>query len=305
MAWNPTVGAYRAASQAARFSPRPVREGLTRVMARVVERISPERRFIVERNLRRVGPVESEGSIDEAVHAAFESYGRYWADSLRLPWISREELDARFTFEGVEHIVEARESGYGPLMVIPHLGGWEWAAFWMTTVAGMPVTAVVEELRPPELFEFFAEYRRALGMEVVPLGPHAGSAVARAVKARSVICLLADRDIGGNGVEVEFFGEVTTLPSGPALLALRTGAPLLPCAIYFSGPRSHGLVLPPIPVERQGSLREDVTRITRDVAHELEGLIRRAPEQWHVMEPNWPGDAEALSEWRARGRDGA
>jgi KDO2-lipid IV(A) lauroyltransferase len=228
------------------------------------------------------------------VHQAFVSYGRYWAESFRLPTTSPEEVEGRFSFEGFEHIARARAEGCGPLMVIPHLGGWEWAAFWLTRILNIPVTAVVEALEPPELFDWFVQYRESLGMNVVPLGSRAAAEVANAVRARDVICLLADRDIAGNGTEVEFFGERTTLPSGPALLALRTGAPLIPCAVYFEDSIHHAVVRPPIPVERQGRLRDDVARITQAVARELEWLIERAPEQWHLMEPNWPGDREAL-----------
>jgi KDO2-lipid IV(A) lauroyltransferase len=109
-----------------------------------------------------------------------------------------------------------------------------------------------------------------------------------------VVCLLSDRDIGGKGVEVEFFGETTTLPAGPAIMALRTGCRILPTAVYFDGDGVNGLVRPPLDATRQGRLRDDVSRITQDLAHELEYLIRRAPEQWHLMQPNWPSDYEAL-----------
>ena len=76
--------------------------------------------------------------------------------------------------------------------------------------------AVVEKLDPPEIFEWFVELRRRLGMHVVPLGPGAGAAVARALRDNHVVCLLSDRDLSRDGPEVEFFGELTTLPAGPA-----------------------------------------------------------------------------------------
>ena len=90
-------------------------------------------------------------------------------------------------------------------------------------------------------------------MEVIALGPDAGTAVARTLQANSVVCLMADRDITGDGVEVEFFGERTTLPAGPALLALRSGAPLIPMAVYFR-PHGHHLarIGPPVPVGAGG-----------------------------------------------------
>ena len=101
---------------------------------------------------------------------------------------------------------------------------------------------------------------------------------------------LSDRDIGGGGIEVEFFGERTTLPGGPAILSMRTGAPILPTAVYFQGDNCHTHVGAPLDTERRGKFREDVNRITQDLAHHLEALIERAPEQWHLMSPNWPSD---------------
>ena len=116
----------------------------------------------------------------------------------------------------------------------------------------------------------------------------------RALKNNEVLCLMCDRDIGGGGgIEVEFFGETTRLPGGPATLALRVGAPLLPTAVYFRGRTGHlAIVRPSLELERLGRLRDDVTRVTQALASELEGLIRVAPEQWHLLQPNWPSDRE-------------
>ena len=95
-------------------------------------------------------------------------------------------------------------------------------------------------------------------------------------------------------MEVEFFGERTRLPAGPATLALRTGAPILPVGTYFKPDGGHTATIePPMPVERQGRLRDDVTRVTQDLAHRFEELISAAPEQWLLMQPNWPSDLAA------------
>jgi KDO2-lipid IV(A) lauroyltransferase len=200
-------------------------------------------------------------------------------------------IAAGFIPDGWERLDEALQHGTGAIMAMPHLGGWEWAGFWVTQVRQRPVTAVVERLEPPALFDWFVELRQALGFEIVALGPEAGAATARALKANHTLALLCDRDLAGTGPEVEFFGERTTLPGGPATLALRTGAALLPTAIYFDGPHSRrSLVLPPIDTTRQGKFRQDVQRVTQELAQALEVLIRRAPEQWHLLQPNWPSD---------------
>lgn len=289
------LAAYKLGSGVARALPAPLASAATRAASVGASQAMRERRLMVERNLRRATGRDLRGvALRSAVQRTFESYGRYWLESFRLPGLTRSEVDAGLSYEGFEHIERARADGYGPLMAIPHLGGWEWAAFWLTMVADIPVTAVVEPIEPPELFEWFVEFRRSLGMHVVPLGPKAGAEVVRGVRARHVVCLLSDRDIQGGGIEVEFFGERTTLPGGPATLALRTGAPILPCAVYNRQRGHHCVIRPPIPVERRGSLREDVTRITQYVATELEALIGAAPEQWHLMAPNWPSDHRAL-----------
>lgn len=251
--------------------------------------------MLVARHLRRADPSLQGRALDRAVDATFDSYARYWVDSFRLPQLSVAEVDWGFAVDGYGHVADALAEGRGAILVLPHLGGWEWAGFWLTQVMGQPVTVVVEPVEPPALFDFFADFRRQLGMEIVPLGPDAGRAILGALAANRIVCLLADRDIVGDGIEVEFFGETTTLPAGPATLALRTGAALLPVAVYFAGRSGHqALVLPPMAVERHGRLREDVRRVTVELAGVLEGLIRRAPEQWHLQQPNWPSDYDAL-----------
>ena len=290
---------YRSGAALARRLPQPIGEALTRAISRSAYRLLPERRFITERRLQRVCGLELEGeALAQAVKASFESYARYWFDGARLHNLDDVAVDAGFSHEGFHHIQEAMNSGIAPILALPHLGGWEWAGTWMARIPGYPVISVVEPLEPARLFDWMVEERRRVGIDIVPLGPDAVSALIKSLRARQVVCLLADRQVGRGGVEVEFFGERTLLPGGPAALALRTGAAILPTAVYQAGPRHRGVVLPPVPVERQGRLRSDVARITQDLAAALEELIRAAPEQWHLMQPNWPSDEEALLRFR-------
>ena len=223
---------------------------------------------------------------------AFDSYTRYWLESFRLPHLSGRAVERGMRVQGYEHVVEALDAGNGVILALPHLGGWEWAGRWLVE-RGHGITVVVEEIDPPELFEWFVDLRQKLGMKVVALGPSAGREVLAALKRNDVVCLLSDRDIQRTGVEVEFFGETTTLPAGPATLSLRTGAPLLPTAVYFTDRTDGhlGVVRPPIDLTRSDDgLRADVARVTQALADELEHLIRRAPHQWHLFQPNWPSD---------------
>ncbi|MFL6206309.1 MAG: phosphatidylinositol mannoside acyltransferase [Acidimicrobiales bacterium] len=282
---------YKAAATVARAQPHRGAAGGARLLGRAAGHVATERRAQVERNLRRVDPGLAGAPLRRLVDETFESYARYYEESFRLPGTSAADLDAGFRADGFEHLEAALAQGRGAIMAMPHLGGWEWSGFWVTRVKGHRVTVVVEELEPRELFDWFVDLRRSFGFDVVALGPDAGPASARALKDNHVLALLCDRDLTGNGPEVEFFGERTTLPGGPATLALRTGSPILPTAIYFDGPdRRRSVVLPPLDIERRGKLRDDVQRVTQDLAHALEGLIRAAPEQWHLLQPNWPSD---------------
>jgi lauroyl/myristoyl acyltransferase len=250
-----------------------------------------DRRPIVRANLRRVlGPGTSDRELDRAVLDAFDSYARYWVESARLATMSRAEVLRRFSIEGFEAAEAALSQGQGVIFALPHLGSWEVGGYWLT-VTGHPMTTVAEPLEPPELFEWFKQQRTALGMSVLPLGADSTAALFGTLRAGGLVGLVADRDIAGNGVEVPFFGEVTTLPGGPALLALRTGVPLFAVAVYQRpGGRYHGVVRRPLACERTGSLREDVKVVTSQLAKEFEALIRVAPTQWHMFQPNWPSD---------------
>jgi KDO2-lipid IV(A) lauroyltransferase len=224
---------------------------------------------------------------------SYRSYARYWVEGARLPATGAAEVRRRLVLDGYERFVEAAESGRGVVVALPHIGSWEWGGAFIAA-DGHPMTSVAERVEPPQLFDWFVEQRRAMGLEIVPLGDESGRTVLRVLRAGGVVGLLCDRDIVGNGVEVEFFGERTTLPAGPATLALRTGAVLLPAVVY-SGPGSdhHAVVTRPVETTRTGRLRDDVARLTQELAVRLEWMVRRAPEQWHLYQPNWPSDRGA------------
>jgi phosphatidylinositol dimannoside acyltransferase len=222
---------------------------------------------------------------------SYRSYARYWVEGARLPGVGAEEVRRRLILnDGYGLFREAATSGRGVLLALPHVGSWEWGGAFLAT-EGTPMTSVAERVEPAALFEWFLRQRRAMGLEIVPLGEESGTTLLRVLRSGGVVGLLCDRDIVGNGLEVEFFGERTTLPPGPATLALRTGATLIPAAVY-SGPGSDhtAIVTAPVDTTRTGPFRADVTRITQELAHRFEWMVRRAPEQWHIYQPLWPSD---------------
>ena len=171
----------------------------------------PSRRRLVARNLQRVSGGTLRGPGPAAGADTFDSYGRYWLELFRLPKDVRGPLAPGSTSTASSTSRPASPAGNGVILALPHVGGWDYAGAWLAA-QGFPPTVVVEPVEPPELFEWFAGAREALGMTVVQLGPDAGRAVLGALRGNRVVCLLSDRDLTGDGVEVEFFGERTTLP---------------------------------------------------------------------------------------------
>lgn len=284
---------YRGLSGFINALPSPLLEPAARLAGLSMSRLWHHKRPVIRANLRRVvGPGVSEAALEKLVTDAFNSYARYWVAGARLTSMQPEEILESFSIDGFEHVEGEVENNRGLILALPHLGIWDLGGAWLT-LKGCPMTTVVEALEPPDLFDWFRAQREQLGLTIHELGPGTSGRLVTALRAGRLVGLVADRDIAGNGVEVEFFGERTTLPGGPAALALRTGACLFPSIVYQSrGLRGHGVILPALEIKRSGDLRADVSRVTQMLAHAFEGLIRRAPSQWHLFQPNWPDDRE-------------
>ncbi len=239
------------------------------------------RRKNVQRNL---GLVLGREPRPEEVLRCFLSYARYWGEAFALERIPPREILERFSLEGGPRLEAAFREGKGVILAVPHLGNWDVGGAWLA-IKGYPLTVVVERLKPGYLFEHFARYRESLGMRVVPSGKGALRRLQEALARREVVALVADRDLSGRGLPVDFFGTRVRLPRGPALLSVRMGAPILTGAVYFSGKGWKGVVGRMLRAEPGELEPEAVARLTQELARAFEDLIRAAPEQWHVFQP--------------------
>ena len=284
--------ALRAGAGLIGLLPASAARSLGRVGGRVWHATAKGRRTMAERHMRRV--LGDEAQAVRAARSVMKSYGRYYAEALWARGKRVDELRSHTIVDGVEQIIGAREEGRGMIYGLPHVGNWEVAAPVSVDVK-VPVVAVAENLPNRRITDWFTKMRADFGIEVVLAtgGTEVMRKLEAALAANKAVALLADRDLKRRGVPAVFFGEETTLPPGPATLALRTGAPLLPVASYYDGDDGYRVVIrPAIPVPAEGTRSEKVRTMTQALASEMESLIRAAPQQWHLVQPNWPSDRE-------------
>jgi KDO2-lipid IV(A) lauroyltransferase len=262
------------------------------------------------RNLRQVvGPDLPESELDLLVRDGLRSYARYWLEAFRLPDLSQDEVRAQFHLEGSELLGDAVAAGTGCVVALPHAGNWDFAGAWVCA-QGWPLTTVMERLKPEGVYRRFVEYRASLGMEILPIvggqRPPMDILEERLGEAR-IVPLLADRDLSARGVDVEFFGGRARMPAGPALLAIRTGAPLFAVSLWYDGDQPRGRVDGPLPVPDRDSAPLDVRvrTLTQTVADHLAAGIAEHPGDWHMLQRLWLGDVPRVVQSRVGPADPA
>ncbi|NRQ32035.1 phosphatidylinositol mannoside acyltransferase [Nonomuraea sp. NN258] len=247
----------------------------------------------LESNLSRVTGLDPDGrEMRELSRAGMRSYFRYFHEVFRLPSMRTEEIVARSHVIGVEHVHENVAAGRGVVLALPHMGNWDQAGAWLVGV-GHPFTTVAERLKPESLFRRYVAFREGLGMEVLPLtggDGHNFGTLATRVRKGGVVCLPAERDLTKGGIEVRFFGATTKVPAGPPLLAVQTGAALLPAILYFEGDDWGIHIHPEIPVPAEGTRQEKVAAVAQGLTDVFEKGISEHPEDWHMLQRLWLED---------------
>ncbi|MCO8276943.1 phosphatidylinositol mannoside acyltransferase [Actinoplanes sp. TRM 88003] len=240
----------------------------------------------LRRNLQQVRP----DMPDELVRDGLRSYARYWLEAFRLPTQSRQQSLDGFSIspEHYDWLKTGVADGKGIVLALPHVGNWDAAAAWVVANDWRMIT-VAERLKPEAVYEQFLDYRRKLGMEVLPLtgGPRPPlDVLAEKLQEGYVAALLGDRDLSRNGVEVEFFGGRTRMPAGPAILAIRTGAPLYAVDLSFTPSTTHAVLRRIVP-PTEGALDVRVKATTQLLADAYAAGIADHPQDWHMLQKLW------------------
>ena len=230
---------------------------------------------------------------NDLLRAGLKSYLRTFYEVLALPGWSEAEIRHRVSAVN-EPLVRSAHAGSGAVVALPHSGNWDLAGAW-ACVTGMPVTTVVEQL-PPAEFAAFLRFRESLGMQVLShRDPDVLPALIDAIHRRRVVCLLADRDLSGTGVTVFWHGQRVAMPAGPAIVARRTGAALLPAVCQYTD-RGMAIVIGKEVSPRPG--RDGLAAMMQDVANFFADTIDRQPADWHMMQPFFVDREAAIKEGR-------
>ncbi|MGV0645086.1 phosphatidylinositol mannoside acyltransferase [Mycolicibacterium sp. XJ879] len=244
----------------------------------------------LRKNLARVLGVTPDRVPDGLIRASVASYARYWREAFRLPTMDHEAVGRELFVHDVDRVWAGLEAGRGVVVALPHSGNWDMAGVWLVQNHGS-FTTVAERLKPESLYNRFVAYRESLGFEVLPSsgGPRPPYEILRErLRDNHIVCLMAERDLSRNGVTVDFFGEPTRMPAGPAKLAIETGATLLPAHCWFEGD-GWGMGVYPAVDTSSG----DVTAITQALADRFARNIAAHPADWHMMQPQWLADLPA------------
>jgi KDO2-lipid IV(A) lauroyltransferase len=281
--------ALNLADLVARSMPRGAAYALADLCGRAWHRFAPARRALVSESLARVcaatGRPATGRAFTRLVERAFVSHARYYLEALRAPYYPDDRIDEIVRAEDWDHWSEVMRGG--AVVVTAHFGSFEPFGHLMAA-RGISGVVPVEEIEPRELYEFLLARRGAgKGVEAIPLS-RARRPMVEALRAGRMVALAADRDLAGDGIEVQLFGHPTTLPTGPAALSLMTGRPLMLATCAREAPERFVGRGWPVEAELSGDRRADTAALTRAVATRLEEAIALAPEQWFaIFQPYW------------------
>lgn len=245
-------------------------------------------RHAVAANLRPVlGAAATEADVRRAARGVFRTAALNYLDLFRLRALARTAVLARTSMRHAERLHAAVAAGRGVIVVTAHVGPFD-AVAQLALVLGLRLTVPVEPIEPPALRDLVTRLRASHGVRYAPLGVATLREIVRALRRGELVALALDRDVLGGGRPLPFFGRTATFHEGPAVLAARTGAAILPVFAVREGLRRASVVIgEPVALVRDERGQPDVAATLRAVVGVLERFIAAHPDQWLVFAPVW------------------
>ena len=260
----------------------------------------PTRRHYVRANAAHVlGVAPNDPHVGHLARGVYRNQVRWVLELMRLSRLSTAQRVAQIEENAAEPFHAAWLESKGLIIVGTHLGNNEAAAAGLAG-RGWPLHAVADDTAYQELFDHLARERRAWGVGQIPWRNL--REVFRVLRRHEIVGLLVDWGYRPDGIPVRFFGTWTRFPAGPAVLAAKTGATILPFWVIRTAGRHATEVGPRITVA--STHPAELARATQEIADVLEAGIRLAPEQWCVFKPIWPEDPLEVAQLEALARSG-
>ncbi len=270
-----------------RSLPYAVRKAIFLGIALLFYHLVSQQRFIALQNLRLAFPEKSMEEIAAIARGVYRNLALVAAEFFDLPRLTPAWIERHVTVEGMDHFRRALEKGKGVLMFSAHFGNWELMAATAGLIIG-PVMIVYRALDNTLLDTLVRQVRSATG-NTMQAKDWALRPMLRTLKDNGLIGILIDQNVKrSEGDFVEFFGRPACTTNSLALMALRTGAPVIPAFLVRTGSRRYRFVIgAEVEIaktpDRGGDLRENTQRFTRII----EDMVRRYPDHWLWIHQRW------------------
>lgn len=245
--------------------------------------LSLKKKVLLKANLRRALG-EWRRDLSAIARRTYRDFGRYLLEFLRLPMMSAEEVRRKVCLQGGEHIDRALALGRGVIIVSFHFGNWELGGVALSSW-GYRTNAIIQEHNNRWLNGLFIKSREEKGIKAIPLGMALRNVI-KALKNNELVAFIADRDIMDDGVDVDFFGQPTSMPIGPVAFSLKTGSPIIPGFMVRNTDNTHTLYMhEPIKMEITGDKNKDIALNLSKVVKTFEPYILSHPDKWFAFHP--------------------
>ncbi|HEV3234249.1 MAG TPA: lysophospholipid acyltransferase family protein [Candidatus Dormibacteraeota bacterium] len=284
-----TAVGFRVGNALVSRTPAPLRYGAARLFGSVAYLAGRgTRRQALENYAGVVHQPMSSSLVRRTARESMVGYAKLLADFMLLPSLRPEQIDAMVEWDGYQNIELAMAQERGVIVVTPHFGNWDIAAA-AAARRGLPLTAVTEHFGNDGLNQEVVAARERIGMKVVPLSVSAGKAVLTALRHGELVALVCDLPPKeGRTLTVRVCGQDAVVPAGPATLALRTGAPVVPIMCHRRADNRYLLeVQAPIDFEPSGDDDRDEVALAQAIMDRFEPTLLAAPEQWYLYSPMW------------------